>query len=526
METPGGIATTQAPGWLNRLQQRFWTGPPHPVARALVEGDEVAGFTVLESPGHSRGHVAYWRESDRVLILGDVLNNMNVMTGIAGLHEPPEVFTPDPPRNRALRAQAGRAAPAADLLRPRRPRCATPAGSPTSSRGCPTEPAMSESIFIADGERFVPTEHARGPWDRGRAARRRAGRADDGGVRAHRAGRRAADRAARLRVPAPDPVRAARAVDADRARGPARAGARGRAARGRGARLPGKRAARAAGTGGLPERPARAGAGAAADARPGRRHARCASRCDGSTAPSFGGTAMEMRWLGEHAALGPARVWMRLRHPLLPGEPLTPLARLAATADFGNGVSAALPFDRFLFINADLTIHLHRPPRGEWIGLDARTLLHAGGTGLAESVLHDSTAPSGARFRRSWSRRGKPRRRFARKYHAARRPRAPLACGRRQSAHALAWRPSGQEQTRCPATDPAVSRALANLPTWHVAASIRAHSSVEFQRQAPRACQHAAGSFGDFEGTLEIGRRRRARERQRGARQRRHAATP
>jgi len=101
METPGGVAGSQAPGWVNWLQQRFWTGPPHPVARALVEGDEVAGFTILESPGHSRGHVAYWRESDRVLILGDVLNNVNVMTGIPGLHEPLARFTPDPARNRS-----------------------------------------------------------------------------------------------------------------------------------------------------------------------------------------------------------------------------------------------------------------------------------------------------------------------------------------------------------------------------------------------------------------------------------------
>jgi glyoxylase-like metal-dependent hydrolase (beta-lactamase superfamily II) len=85
---------------VNVLQQRFWTGPPHPVSRALDEGDEVAGFTVLESPGHSRGQVAYWRESDRVLILGDVLNNMNVLTGVPGLHAPPDVFTPDPARNR------------------------------------------------------------------------------------------------------------------------------------------------------------------------------------------------------------------------------------------------------------------------------------------------------------------------------------------------------------------------------------------------------------------------------------------
>jgi hydroxyacylglutathione hydrolase len=100
METAGGVKNSQAPGWLNGLQERFWTGPPHPVARTLREGDEVAGFTVLETPGHSPGHVAFWRESDRTLILGDVLNNMNVMTGIPGLHEPPELFTPDPPRNR------------------------------------------------------------------------------------------------------------------------------------------------------------------------------------------------------------------------------------------------------------------------------------------------------------------------------------------------------------------------------------------------------------------------------------------
>ncbi|HEX4466421.1 MAG TPA: MBL fold metallo-hydrolase [Solirubrobacteraceae bacterium] len=100
METPGAISNSQMPGWMNSFQKRFWTGPPHPVARALKEGDDVAGFTVLDCPGHSAGHVAYWRESDRVLILGDVLNNINVRTGIPGLNEPPEVFTPDPARNR------------------------------------------------------------------------------------------------------------------------------------------------------------------------------------------------------------------------------------------------------------------------------------------------------------------------------------------------------------------------------------------------------------------------------------------
>ena len=107
---------------------------------------------------------------------------------------------------------------------------------------------------------------------------------------------------------------------------------------------------------------------------------------------------MEMRWLDDPKALGPGRVWMRLRYPLLADEPLTALARLAASADFGNGVSATLPFDRFLFINADLTIHLHRPAMGEWIGLDARTVLDARGTGLAESVLHDTSGSVGQAF--------------------------------------------------------------------------------------------------------------------------------
>ena len=100
-------------------------GPPHPVARALHEGDEVAGFTVLETPGHSRGHVAFWRESDRVLILGDVLNNMNLMTGIPACTSRPTIVHARPGAQPRVGAQAGGAAAGARLLRPRRRRCAT-----------------------------------------------------------------------------------------------------------------------------------------------------------------------------------------------------------------------------------------------------------------------------------------------------------------------------------------------------------------------------------------------------------------
>lgn len=97
----GRIVDAQPDRLFNRFQQRFFAGPGVPVGRVLGEGDEVAGFQVLDVPGHSPGHLAFWRESDRVLMLGDVVTNENVWLGLPGLHEPPPVFTPDPARNRS-----------------------------------------------------------------------------------------------------------------------------------------------------------------------------------------------------------------------------------------------------------------------------------------------------------------------------------------------------------------------------------------------------------------------------------------
>jgi hydroxyacylglutathione hydrolase len=96
----GRIVEAQPDRLFNRFQQRFFAGPGVPVGRVLREGDELAGFEVLEVPGHSPGHLAFWRASDRVLMLGDVVTNENVWLGLPGLHEPPPVFTPDPARNR------------------------------------------------------------------------------------------------------------------------------------------------------------------------------------------------------------------------------------------------------------------------------------------------------------------------------------------------------------------------------------------------------------------------------------------
>ena len=100
MET-GKWGPEQIPNnWKTQFFIRLWAGPQYFVSRGLREGDEVGGFTVIETPGHTPGHVAYWRESDRVLIAGDVLRNMNMFSTREQLSEAPEMFTPDPARNR------------------------------------------------------------------------------------------------------------------------------------------------------------------------------------------------------------------------------------------------------------------------------------------------------------------------------------------------------------------------------------------------------------------------------------------
>lgn len=101
-------------------------------------------------------------------------------------------------------------------------------------------------------------------------------------------------------------------------------------------------------------------------------------------------SAMEVRFVsGAFTEPGPATVWLRMRQPLVADEGPTPLQRTLVVADVGNGVSAALDFRRFLFINVDLTVHLERMPKGEWIGVDAATLPRPKGVGTAESTLFD-----------------------------------------------------------------------------------------------------------------------------------------
>jgi hypothetical protein len=99
-------------------------------------------------------------------------------------------------------------------------------------------------------------------------------------------------------------------------------------------------------------------------------------------------TAMEIVFArGRFLEPGPATVWMRPRVALVDGEPISPLGRTMLAADGGNGVSAPLGWETHIFINTDLTVHLLRPPVGEWVCLDSVT--HVDGLGMTDTALWD-----------------------------------------------------------------------------------------------------------------------------------------
>jgi hypothetical protein len=117
---------------------------------------------------------------------------------------------------------------------------------------------------------------------------------------------------------------------------------------------------------------------------------------EGHPAIGFGSHGVEIRYArGYWREPGPAFAWFRLRVPVIEGEEPTPFARVAAAADFSNGISSVLDWDERVFINPDLTVYLSRYPAGEWVGLDAVTGIDADGVGLAESRLFDERGPIG-----------------------------------------------------------------------------------------------------------------------------------
>lgn len=248
---------------------------------------------------------------------------------------------------------------------------------------------MAESIYLPDGAgRFIPTELARGPWDPG---------AQHGGAPAALIAR-AVERVESV-VPmdvvrltyeflrpvplAPLEVRTRVLRDGKRvqlAQATVHAGeqevVRASALRIRRDAVPAP--------GGEPEPPAHGGPHGSAPA------SMPAWETDPSGPPLFARDGMEVRFAqGAFAEVGPAFAWFRLRHPLLAGETPSPLQRLAAASDFGNGIATSVSWATHVFINPDLTLYVERLPRGEWVGLDAVTRVGDAGIGVSDSALYD-----------------------------------------------------------------------------------------------------------------------------------------
>ena len=115
-ENPELIGERQPDHPIAQFFAKVCTGPAHTVDRPLSEGEQVGSFTVLEVPGHSAGHIAFWRESDRVLVAGDVFNSANPFTGIPGLRLPSDFFTPDPAETRRSAKRLGELEPSLVML--------------------------------------------------------------------------------------------------------------------------------------------------------------------------------------------------------------------------------------------------------------------------------------------------------------------------------------------------------------------------------------------------------------------------
>lgn len=256
-----------------------------------------------------------------------------------------------------------------------------------------TVPGMSDAIYTPDGDRFVPTNFARGPWTPD---------AQHGGAPAAllaRAAERFEDGArtfvARLTIELLRPVPLTPLVVRSRFARPGKkvqlvessllAGdtevARCTALRMRREDVPVPE--------GLTEAPPPPGPNSGeASAPPWSRQI---------DYEAFHNRAVEHRFVaGSFESAGPAIDWIRLRVAVVAGEETSPLSRVAAAADFGNGISWVLSRnDGYAFINPDLTIYLHRHPVGEWVCLDAATSIGPHGTGLAESRLFDEQGAIG-----------------------------------------------------------------------------------------------------------------------------------
>lgn len=111
-----------------------------------------------------------------------------------------------------------------------------------------------------------------------------------------------------------------------------------------------------------------------------------------------GGFVGALDWRVSHRGGPPGQptlAWADLTCDLVEGEVASPLERLTAIADTANGVGARLDPHRFLFLNTELTVHLHQAPTGHWFGVEAETSVGADGIATSSAILHSESGPVG-----------------------------------------------------------------------------------------------------------------------------------
>jgi hypothetical protein len=101
--------------------------------------------------------------------------------------------------------------------------------------------------------------------------------------------------------------------------------------------------------------------------------------------------AVDVRFVsGDLGEPGEGIAWFRLLAPIAEDVDVPPIARVAAAADFGNGIGAPLPMGPFRYLNPDLTVDLHRLPVGEWVAMRSTSIADTTGVGLTTSLLSDA----------------------------------------------------------------------------------------------------------------------------------------
>lgn len=86
---------------------------------------------------------------------------------------------------------------------------------------------------------------------------------------------------------------------------------------------------------------------------------------------------------------GEGRSWLRLLHPVVEGETPSPFVTAATLADVANGNSTVLDVERWVYVNPDITLYLHRPPTTEWVGMVSLAYEQPTGIGMTDTVLYD-----------------------------------------------------------------------------------------------------------------------------------------